>query len=92
MDNQIAEDVKQNRIVRLVALQNEKTFESNKRYVGKVEKVLVEDISKRDAGHICGRTDGGKMVNFEGAENLIGKFVEVEITAAKKTTLYGRML
>ncbi|MBQ9942440.1 MAG: tRNA (N6-isopentenyl adenosine(37)-C2)-methylthiotransferase MiaB [Christensenellaceae bacterium] len=92
MEDQIPEEEKQRRIVQLVALQGQLTYESNLRNEGKIERVLIEGTSKRDEGHICGRTDGGKMVNLAGEESLVGQFVQVEITKAKKTTLYGRRI
>lgn len=92
MRDQIPEEIKQQRIVQLVALQAEHTYESNLASVGKVEKVLVEGRSTRDADAMCGRTDGGKMVNFPGSMELLGRIVPVEIVEAKKTTLVGRIV
>ncbi len=66
--DQIPEEVKQQRIVQLVALQNEQTYRSNLAYVGKTERVLIEEVSRRDEKSVCGRTDSGKMVNMEGAK------------------------
>lgn len=91
MDQQIAKDVKTERIVRLIELQNTITEEKNRAWVGRREQVLAEGHSTRDASHICGRTDGGKMVNFEGDSALIGGFCEVDIVEAKRTTLFGRL-
>ena len=90
--DQIPEEVKQQRIVQLVALQNEQTYRSNLAYVGKTERVLIEEVSRRDEKSVCGRTDSGKMVNMEGAKDTIGTFVTAEIIEAKRTTLLGRML
>ena len=89
--DQVPRDVKQKRIMQLVDLQAELTFASNKRYVGNVERVLVEGSSKRGTGESCGRTDSGKMVNFPG-EAPVGAFVDVEITQAKRTTLFGKLV
>lgn len=89
---QVPAQIKQQRIVRLIELQSELTYESNLRYVGKKELILVEDVSKKDEQSICGRTDSGKMVNFKGPKEKIGSFVPVEILEAKRTTLLGRML
>lgn len=89
---QVPEQIKQQRIVRLIELQSELTYKSNLRYVGKKELILVEDVSKKDEQSICGRTDSGKMVNFKGPKEKIGSFVPVEILEAKRTTLLGRML
>ncbi len=92
MDGQIADEVKTARIVELIELQNAITEEKNRSWVGRRETVLAEGCSTRDASHICGRTDGGKMVNFEGDGALIGSFCEVDITQAKRTTLFGRLV
>ncbi len=92
MPGQISEEVKQQRIMRLVALQAEHTYQSNLANVGKIEKILIEGQSTKDAKAVCGRTDGGKMVNLPGSMQLLGKMVTAEITEAKKTTLLGRIL
>lgn len=91
MPDQIPEEVKQQRIMRLVALQAEHTYQSNLANVGKIEKVLIEGQSTKDADSVCGRTDGGKMVNLPGSMDWIGQMVKAEITEAKKTTLLGRV-
>lgn len=90
--DQIPEEIKQQRIVRLVELQGELTYQSNLAYVGKKERVLIEGVSRRDEQSICGRTDSGKMVNMPGPKEKIGGFVWAEILEAKRTTLLGRML
>ncbi len=92
MPGHISEQEKQRRIVELVALQNEMTFKKNKECEGRVFAVLVESMSHKDEGCVCGRTDGGRMVNFPGDESLIGRMVDVKITEGKKTTLYGEIV
>ncbi|MBR4078992.1 MAG: tRNA (N6-isopentenyl adenosine(37)-C2)-methylthiotransferase MiaB [Christensenellaceae bacterium] len=87
--DQISREVKQQRIMELVALQGDITYESNLAYVGRTETVLVEGLSRRDEKEYCGRTDSGKMVNFVAEHAEAGDFVKVKITNAKKTTLFG---
>ena len=60
--------------------------------VGKIERVLVEDVSTRDSAAVGGKTPRGHMVNFAGGPELIGRFVEVEITSAGRNTLRGRIV
>jgi tRNA-2-methylthio-N6-dimethylallyladenosine synthase len=91
MPGQVPEEIKTERIMRLIELQNEITYECNKQYAGKTVNVLAESISTRDSRHICGRTTGGKMVNFEGAKDMIGGFYNVDITEIKRTTLFGEL-
>lgn len=91
MPNEVDKQTQKERIMKLVALQNEITEEKNKEYVGKVFSVLAEGISTRDPNHVCGRTSTGKMVNFAGSRDMVGQFYEVEVTQGKKTTLFGRI-
>ena len=90
-DNQIERTVKQKRIAELIDLQSEITYQSNLNYVGSKQRILIEGTSKRDENELCGRTDSGKMVNFKGNYKP-GDFVDVTITSAKKTTLFGEIL
>ena len=60
--------------------------------VGSVQRVLVERPAKKDAHELAGRTENNRWVNFAGPAGLIGRFVQVEITAALKNSLRGRLL
>lgn len=80
---------KTRRIEELIALQLGNTAEMLRKQVGKVERVLVESASERDANSVMGKTDRFLAVNFPGQQDLIGKFVDVRITGAGKNTLRG---
>lgn len=82
---------KSRRIQMLIDLQNSITSEICAQQIGKIEKVLVEGSSTRDAGFICGKTDRGHMVNFPG-NAAAGQMVNVKILTAGKTTLRGEMI
>ncbi len=90
-EGQIDRAVKQRRIAELIDLQSAITYESNRAYIGRTERVLTEGTSKRDENECCGRTDSGKMVNFKG-DKKPGDFADVRITDAKKTTLFGELV
>lgn len=90
--NQVPEDVKHERFNRLVDSVNRISAEKNAAYVGKVEKVLVEGVSKTDKSTLTGRTDGFKLVNFPGPKDLIGQIVDVEITEGKTFSLEGKLV
>jgi tRNA-2-methylthio-N6-dimethylallyladenosine synthase len=60
-------------------------------FVGTLQSVLVEKPSRRGGGQIAGRTSHNRMVNFDGPESLIGRFVDVEITEAQPNSLRGRL-
>lgn len=91
-ENQIPEEVKHERFNRLVDLVNEISAEKNAEYKGRIEKVLVEGPSKTNSKTFTGRTDGFKLVNFEGTKDMIGKIVEVEITEGKTFSLEGKVI
>ncbi len=84
--------VKSERIQRLIDRQQAIALEVLEQQVGKVERVLVEAVSTRDAASVGGKTLRGHMVNFAGPASLIGKFVDVEITSAGRNTLRGRRI
>ena len=90
-EDQIPEEVKHDRFNRLVDLVNEISERKNLAYRGRIERVLVESVSKTDQSTLAGRTDGFKLVNFPGTEELIGKTVPVEIVEAKTFSLLGRL-
>ncbi|MGI6722384.1 MAG: tRNA (N6-isopentenyl adenosine(37)-C2)-methylthiotransferase MiaB [Anaerovoracaceae bacterium] len=87
--DQIPEDVKHERFDRLVNLINEGSAARNKALCGKTVKVLVDGASKADSSMLTGRTDGFKLINFRGENNLIGETVEVKITESKTFSLLG---
>ncbi len=59
--------------------------------VGSRQRVLVEGPSRKDADELAGRTDNNRVVNFAGNPRLVGRYVEVEITAALPHSLRGRV-
>jgi tRNA-2-methylthio-N6-dimethylallyladenosine synthase len=60
--------------------------------VGQVHPVLVEGVSRRDAGELSGRCSNHHTVNFAGPAQLVGRIVDVRITQALKHTLRGETL
>lgn len=92
MEDQVPEDVKQSRLLRLMELQNENAKEISLSYLGKTVKVLVEGVSHKNKTRMTGRTSENKVVIFEGDSSLKGTFVNVKITKAKTWTLYGELV
>lgn len=92
MENQIDEDVKKDRLQRLIALQNSCSLEESKTYLGKTVRVLVEGESKKNKEVLSGRTSTNKVVLFKGDKDLEGKFVNVKINECKTWTLYGEIV
>jgi tRNA-2-methylthio-N6-dimethylallyladenosine synthase len=61
----------------------------NETWVGNVEEVLVETVD--GGGRVSGRTPHFRIVHFDGSEDLVGRFVSVEITGAGPNALQGRV-
>lgn len=89
---QIPYEIKQNRIKRLIARQNEITEEISKDYVGNVYEILVEGLQEKKNGYVVGRTESGRLVSAKGDESMIGEFKKVKITAVKNAQLLGEIL
>ena len=91
MTNIVPYEVKKERIKRLLALQNKITREENKKYIGNVFDILVEDINDRFENTYCGRTDCGRLVNFKSDADIRNKFVKVRVTRGATATLWGEV-
>ena len=83
---------KSRRIQLLIDRQRAITSDICEQQIGKVETVLVESESARDAGFICGKTGRSHMVNFPGETELIGSLRRVKITAVGRSTLRGELV
>ena len=92
MECQIPDDVKGERFNRLLEVQNTIALEKNKPLEGKIIKVLCDGPSKNDESVYSGRTEGNKIVLFDGEESDIGKFVNLKITRAETFALYGEKI
>jgi len=90
-DDQIADDVKRDRIERLVEIVQRVAAERNAARVGTVEEVLVEGPSRTDPSLLRGRTRRNTTVNFTG-DAAAGDLVEVRVERATSTTLSGAQL
>jgi tRNA-2-methylthio-N6-dimethylallyladenosine synthase len=88
LPDQVPDEVKRDRIERLVDVVQRIAAERNKERVGRVEEVLVEGRSRTDDGLLRGRTRRNTTVNFTG-DAQPGELVDVQITAATSTTLRG---
>ncbi len=92
LPDNVSEEVKIDRLNRMIALQNELSAESNRRDVGKEMEVLVEGRSKRSADEHFGRTSQNKVVVFPKGETKPGDFVRVRILDASSATLRGELI
>lgn len=89
LPDNVPEEVKIERLNRMIALQNELSLTSNRADIGKRFVVLVEGPSKRDAEEYFGRTTQNKVVIFPRGNARPGDLVEVEVEEASSATLRG---
>lgn len=89
MENQVPENIKHERFDRLKNLVEGQISENNQKYVGTVQKVLVEGFSKTNNEFLTGRTDSNKVVNFVGCKEMIGKMIDLEIVSEHMWYLKG---
>ncbi len=83
------QQVKQQRLARLQALIEAQAGAISHAMVGSIQRVLVEGAAKKNPGELCGRSSNNRTVNFAGPPELIGRLVDVTITAALTHTLRG---
>jgi tRNA-2-methylthio-N6-dimethylallyladenosine synthase len=91
MTEQVPDEVKRDRIERLVELVQRVAAERNAARIGRVEEVLVEGPSRTDPAFLRGRTRRNTTVNFIG-NAAAGELVDVRIERATSTTLGGSQL
>lgn len=92
MEGQIDDEVKKDRLHRLMSLQNSISKKLSMNYEGKIERVLVEGPSKKNKDMLSSRTSTNKIVLFKGDKSLEGQFVNVKINECKTWTLYGELM
>ncbi len=89
---QVSEDVKQNRLEEIIAIQRDISNNRRKRRVGEVTDVLVKQVSKRNSAELLGVTEFGASVVFSGIADDIGTIVPVRLTSAAGSTLKGEKI
>ena len=87
MPDNVPEDVKVERLNRMIALQNSLSAASNAADVGKVFEVLVEGVSKRSTSQWMGRTSQNKAAVFPAGDFHVGDLVKVRVTGSSSATL-----
>ena len=92
LPDDVPEEVKIERLNRMIALQNRLSEQSNRKDIGKTFEVLVEGRSKRSADDFCGRTSQNKMVVFPKGDAVVGSIVKVRIKDASSATLIGELI
>ncbi|AIA75493.1 MAG: tRNA (N6-isopentenyl adenosine(37)-C2)-methylthiotransferase MiaB [Vreelandella alkaliphila] len=91
LPDETPESVKKQRLAILQERILQQAAQISRRMVGTTQRVLVSGFSPRDPGQLSGRTENNRVVNFRAANptELIGYFVDVEITEALPNSLRG---
>ena len=84
-------DEKKQRLQRLQDQLNQQARAFSEAMVGSLQRVVVEGSSKKDQAELAGRTENNRVVNFPGPASLVGRMVDVRITAALANSLRGRL-
>ena len=92
LPDNISEEVKIDRLNRMIALMNELSLESNRRDVGKTFEILVEGYSKRSRSDMFGRTQQNKVVVFPARDEKVGDFITVKVNNVSSATLLGERI
>ncbi len=87
MPDNVPEDVKIDRLNRMIALQNELSLDSNRRDISKTFEVLVEGVSKRSTDQFVGRTSQNKTCVFPRGDYRVGDLIKVRVANASSATL-----
>ena len=91
-DDQVNDDVKNERLDQIISLQKKHTLERNLSLIGSTQKVLIEKESKLSKDQWAGRTDSNKWIMFDKGSLKIKDMVEVKVIDAKGITLAGKTL
>ncbi len=89
--DQVERPLAQARLERLQAVVESQYRARSEAMVGTIERVLVTGRAARNAGDLAARTDNNRVVNFPGADGLIGQHSDVRITAALAHSLRGEL-
>ena len=91
MKNQVPEEIKHKRFDRLKKLVESQIAENNQKYIGTIQKVLVEGTSKNNPNMLTGRTESNKVVIFDGTKDLIDKIIDLKIVSEHMWYLKGEI-
>ena len=89
MEDPTPKEEKNRRFDKLCARQNAISEDIHKSYIGKALRCLVDG---KDKDHLTARTEGGRLVRFQGPETLIGSYQNLRITGATTWSLTGELI
>jgi tRNA-2-methylthio-N6-dimethylallyladenosine synthase len=91
-DDQIDDEVKKERLNRLMELQNKISYDKNQKLIGTTQEILVTGPSNNDPNIYEGRTSTNKICFIDKREDLVGELVKIKVESAKSWTLEGKIV
>ncbi len=82
---------KKERLYRLQEMINRQAAAISESMVGTTQTILVEGQSRKSTSELFGRTENNRVVNFPGSPEMVGRFMDLQITAALANSLRGRV-
>jgi tRNA-2-methylthio-N6-dimethylallyladenosine synthase len=92
LPGRIAEEVKRERLARVIALQHKHTAQLLKNRIGARETVLIEGISRKNADELITRTERDEMAVAPGPPSMIGSFAELTLSGLRGNTFFAKEL
>jgi tRNA-2-methylthio-N6-dimethylallyladenosine synthase len=86
MPDKVSEEIKRERLSRVIALQKKHTLQLLKGRIGSKETVFIEGISRKNADELIARTEKDEMVVIPGSRSMIGSFADVTLSSLKGNT------
>ena len=88
----VSMEVKKQRLQLLQQRLSMQAIRYSQSMIGSTQRILITGTSKRDPQQLSGRTECNRVVNFDGPAQLIGQFVDVQISDALPNSLRGRLI
>ena len=89
---QLSYKIKQERIAKILKLQNEISLEMSKNSLNEIHEILTDSFLVSKMGYISGKTFNGKIVNISDENTGIGEFINIRITSNKNTSMFGEKI
>ena len=91
-EDDIPMDVKKRRLKEVTEIQRSHSLEHHQKYIGTVQKILIEGPSRKSIEQQCGRNTQNAMVVFDKSEYAAGQYIDVLIEDCTAATLFGRVM
>lgn len=92
LPDEISEYAKKQRLYLLQKRINQQVMNHSRSMLGKTKRILVEGYSRKNSIDLSGRAENNRIVNFEGTQNMIGKFIDVKIVDIYANSLRGKVV